>query len=66
MKELLVSDEYTNNEGIRFAGEYLYINFEQGMFMIKFDDEGVVIDAFSLDVDEEPVWSSYVFYSELE
>lgn len=55
-----VVDEANSDE------QYCYIDLPGvGTVSIKRENEGVVVDIFSLHVSDEPVASCYAFYSDL-
>jgi hypothetical protein len=61
-------DEKSNGWKIeRYDGQYIYLSFDNkpGELQIKACDEGFVIDAFQTGVEDEPVFTAAVEYTEL-
>lgn len=61
-------DEKSNGWKIeRYDGQYIYLSFDNkpGELQIKACDEGFAFDAYQTGVDDEPVFSAAVEYTEL-
>lgn len=53
-------DEYNSDD------KYLYIDIPEGTLQIKRDDEGLVIDVYPLMVVDEPTFSTWILYTEMQ